>query len=99
MWPARILTFLKTTGREGLVLAHALRDPETPRAMKAAIVGLALYVVSPVDLLPDVALLFGWADDVAVLMLAIPFLVRRLPHAVRARAAARVERRFGRAKG
>lgn len=86
MFPLRAWTFLKTVGRDGLVLLLALRDPATPRALKAAIVALALYAVSPVDLLPDVALLFGWADDLALLMVGIPFLVRRLPPAVRERA-------------
>ena len=84
--PHRLIRFLKATGRDGLVLVHALRDPRTPAALKAAIVGLALYVVSPVDLLPDVALLFGWADDIALLMLAVPFLASRLPADVRERA-------------
>ncbi|MFM1990659.1 MAG: hypothetical protein RJA99_3616 [Pseudomonadota bacterium] len=86
MFPLRAWTFLKTVGRDGLVLAFALRDPATPRLLKAAIVALALYTVSPVDLLPDVALLFGWADDLALLMVGIPFLVKRLPQAVRERA-------------
>ena len=94
MWPLRLWRFAKTVGRDGLVLLHALRDAETPRPMKAAIVALALYLVSPVDLLPDFALLFGWADDLALLVFAVPFLVNRLPAGVRARAQ-RAADRFG----
>lgn len=86
MFPLRVWTFLKTVGRDGVLLAFALRDAETPRPLKAAIVALALYAISPIDLLPDVALLFGWADDLALLMIGIPFLVKRLPPAVRERA-------------
>jgi uncharacterized membrane protein YkvA (DUF1232 family) len=37
-------------------------------------------------------MLFGWADDFAVLMFGIPFLARRLPNAVRARAEEGVDR-------
>ena len=96
MWPVRALKCLKTAGRDGLVLLYALRDAGTPFAVKAGIVGLALYTVSPIDLLPDFALLFGWADDLAILMLGIPFLVRRLPEAVRMRAALRAEQALGR---
>lgn len=96
MWPVRLWRFVKTVGRDGLVLLQALRDAETPLALKAAIVALAAYAVSPLDLIPDVALLFGWADDLALLMLGVPFLVRRLPQAVRARAEQRVARLFGR---
>lgn len=99
MWPVRALKFLKTAGRDGLVLLYALRDAGTPMAVKAGIVALALYTVSPIDLLPDVALLFGWADDLAILMLGIPFLVRRLPEAVRARATLRAEQALGRFGG
>lgn len=96
MWPLRFWRFVKSAGRDGLVLLYALRDPGTPIAVKAAIAGLVLYTLSPIDLLPDLALLFGWADDVALLMIAIPFLVRRLPEAVRARAAMRAEQTLGR---
>lgn len=99
MWPVRALKFLKTAGRDGLVLLYALRDAGTPIAVKAGIVGLALYTVSPIDLLPDVALLFGLADDLAILMLGIPFLVKRLPEAVRARAVLRAEQALGRFGG
>ena len=42
MWPVRALKFLKTAGRDGLVLLYALRDAGTPIAVKAGIVGLAL---------------------------------------------------------
>jgi uncharacterized membrane protein YkvA (DUF1232 family) len=94
MWPLRLWRFVKTVGRDGLVLLHALRDPGTPLPLKAAILALAAYLVSPIDLLPDFALLFGWADDLALLMVAVPFLVNRLPAAVRARAE-RAAGRFG----
>ncbi len=94
MWPLRLWRFVKTVGRDGLVLLHALRDPGTPVPLKAAILALAAYLVSPIDLLPDFALLFGWADDLALLMVAVPFLVSRLPAAVRARAE-RAAGRFG----
>jgi len=96
MRPILMLKFLKTAGRDGLALLFALRDPRTPALMKAAIAALALYVLSPIDLVPDVLLLFGWADDAALLMLGIPFLYRRLPPAVRAQAAARAEQLIGR---
>jgi len=96
MRPILMLRFLKTAGRDGLALLFALRDPRTPAVLKAAIAALALYVLSPVDLVPDVLVLFGWADDAAMLMLGIPFLYRRLPAEVRALAAARVDQLLGR---
>jgi uncharacterized membrane protein YkvA (DUF1232 family) len=96
MWPLRFWRVFKSAGRDGLVLLYALRDPDTPVPIKGAILGLALYTLSPIDLLPDLLMLFGWADDLALLMIMIPFLVRRLPPAVRARATMRAEQALGR---
>ena len=98
MWLTRLWIFVKAAGRDGLMLLFALRDPETPRPLKAGIVLLLLYTLSPIDLIPDVMLLFGWADDLAILLFGIPFLARRLPAGARARAtqrAAQVLGRFG----
>jgi len=92
MWMARIWKLMKTAGRDGLVLAHAFRDPHTPRGLKLGMVALLLYLLSPIDLVPDILAVFGWADDFAVMMFGIPFLARRLPDAVRVRAEAQAER-------
>lgn len=96
MWPFRLWKFVKSAGRDGVVLAFALRDPRTPTLLKAGIVALALYAISPIDLVPDIALLFGWADDLALLLLGVPFLANRLPETVRADAASRADRLLGR---
>jgi uncharacterized membrane protein YkvA (DUF1232 family) len=98
MWMFRFRRLLRSAGREILMLLFALRDPDTPLAAKAGILLLIGYVLSPIDLVPDVLLLFGWIDDLAVLMIGVPFLIRRLPAAVQARAALRVAQllaRFG----
>ena len=98
MWLIRLRLLLKSVGREALVLLYALRHPETPRGVKLAILGLLFYVVSPVDLVPDVLLLFGWADDAALILMGVPYLVRRLPARVAAdcsEAASRLLARFG----
>ena len=39
-------------------------DPLVPRPAKVALVALAVYLVSPVDLLPDFIPVLGLADDV-----------------------------------
>ena len=55
-----------------------LRNPETP-TLARILAGLALaYVVMPVDLVPDLVPIFGWADDATlftVLMTAAYLLV------------------------
>lgn len=98
MWIARLIALVKLLGREGLVLLFALRHPNTPTSIRLGTLALLAYTISPIDLLPDLALLFGWADDAAALAIGIPFLVKRLPADVQADAGERVERflaRFG----
>lgn len=82
MWFVRAATLVRTVGRHGLVLLFALRHPATPRGLKLAILALFAYVISPIDLIPDFAALFGVADDAALLLVGIPLLVRRLPSQV-----------------
>jgi uncharacterized membrane protein YkvA (DUF1232 family) len=40
---------------------------------------IALYVISPIDLLPDVLPVLGIADDIVLVPLAIRWLLKRLP--------------------
>lgn len=61
----------------------ALKHPLSPGWLKPAVGLMALYVLSPVDLIPDVIPLLGLADDVVLLPLAIRFLLKRLPERVR----------------
>jgi uncharacterized membrane protein YkvA (DUF1232 family) len=62
----------------------ALRHPLAPTWLKAAVALMVLYVVSPVDLIPDVVPVFGVLDDLVLIPLAIRFVLRRLPAQVRA---------------
>ena len=39
-------------------------DPTLPRATKIALGAAAVYIASPIDLLPDFVPLLGWVDDV-----------------------------------
>lgn len=41
------------------------------------------YLISPVDLLPDVIPFLGVVDDIVLVPLAVRFLLDRLPAAVR----------------
>ena len=96
LWMLRLRRLFSATGREALILWYAFRNPETPKFIKTASLFLLLYLLSPIDILPDFALLFGWADDLAILMLGIPYLVGKLPATVLAEAAELADRRLGR---
>ncbi|MGH1360039.1 MAG: YkvA family protein [Burkholderiaceae bacterium] len=98
MWLARAGFLLKRLGRNGIMLIYALRHPGTPRGVKLGILGLLLYVVSPIDLVPDFAALIGITDDAAVLLVGIPFLMKKLPVDVQQDVSEKVSRllaRFG----
>ena len=56
------------------------RDPRVAPKLKLTVPVLAaLYVVSPVDLLPDLLLGLGQVDDLGVLGLAVAFVTRVVP--------------------
>ena len=47
-----------------------------------------LYVISPVDLIPDVLPVIGWLDDIGVLGLALTFVTRDMARFAQANAGA-----------
>jgi uncharacterized membrane protein YkvA (DUF1232 family) len=69
----------------------ALRHPMAPTWLKAGTALIVLYLVSPVDLIPDALPFVGVLDDLVIVPLAIRALLKRLPPAV----AADVDRRVG----
>lgn len=48
-------------------VAGMFKDRDIPLKDKALILAGAVYLVSPVDILPDYFFLIGWTDDLAVL--------------------------------
>jgi uncharacterized membrane protein YkvA (DUF1232 family) len=72
---ARILTFR----RELATLWHAFLAPETPIHLKALMLLVPAYLLSPIDLIPDVIPLLGWLDDLVVIPLLVGWIVSMLP--------------------
>jgi uncharacterized membrane protein YkvA (DUF1232 family) len=62
----------------------ALRHPEAPRWLKLGTAGVVLYLVSPVDLIPDVIPVLGVVDDLIVVPAAIRWMLNRLPAHIQA---------------
>jgi uncharacterized membrane protein YkvA (DUF1232 family) len=54
-----------------------LRDPRVPRRAKLTLGMAAAYVASPIDLIPEIIPVIGWADDVLIIMFAIDGLIAR----------------------
>jgi uncharacterized membrane protein YkvA (DUF1232 family) len=60
--------------------ARRLRsDPRVPRRVKLVVLGAGLWVLSPVDLIPEFLPVIGPLDDVVVVALALRYAARRIP--------------------
>jgi uncharacterized membrane protein YkvA (DUF1232 family) len=68
-------------------LWHALRHPASPGWLKWGTAGLVLYLVSPIDLIPDFLAFFGVMDDLVLIPFAVRWMLQRLPEAVKGPAA------------
>lgn len=58
-----------------------LRRSDTPKLPKLGLLLAVLYVLWPLDLIPDVAPLLSWLDDAGVATLAIGWLLSRAAEA------------------
>jgi uncharacterized membrane protein YkvA (DUF1232 family) len=77
------------------LLWRALRHPHSPGWLKLGVAGLVLYLISPIDLIPDVVPFFGVVDDLVLIPLAMRFLYGRLPEALRAELEGRTATKAG----
>jgi uncharacterized membrane protein YkvA (DUF1232 family) len=88
MW--KRLTLLWTLVRgDARQLWFALRHPAAPGWLKLGTALIALYLVSPLDFIPDWFPVIGVVDDLVLVPLAIRWLLRRLPPDIAAAAARR----------
>ena len=88
----RFLVLLRALRRDIAVLLFAMLRRDTPRAVKFLFPLTLLYLVSPIDIVPDTIPLLGAVDDMVILPAATEFLVRMLPAQARAEGEARVAR-------
>ncbi len=56
----------------------ALKKKETPLWLKLATIGTVIYILSPVDLIPDIPII-GYLDDVTLLSFLIVLLQKGIP--------------------
>lgn len=61
---------LKTTSY-ALILYYVLKKDEVPMSDKALITGCLGYFIIPIDLIPDLAPILGYTDDVAGMLFAV----------------------------
>jgi len=71
----RILQFRN----ELIMLWRAFIAPGTPLWLKGLMLLVPLYLISPIDLIPDVVPVLGWLDDLVIIPLLVGWLVSLLP--------------------
>jgi uncharacterized membrane protein YkvA (DUF1232 family) len=88
MWKRLSLlwTLLRGDARQ---LWFALRHPGAPGWLKLGTALIALYVLSPIDLIPEMLPGIGLVDDLVLVPLAIRWLLGRLPPDIKAAAVRR----------
>jgi uncharacterized membrane protein YkvA (DUF1232 family) len=72
---ARFLPACVTTAR------RLRADPRVPRRAKLAVAFAGLWVLSPIDLIPEFLPVIGPLDDVVVVALALRYAARQIPRA------------------
>ncbi|HUH28046.1 YkvA family protein [Gelidibacter sp.] len=62
---------LKDVWDKVTLLGKLIKDPNAAWASKASAIGALLYVISPIDAIPDLIPVIGLMDDVGVIALAV----------------------------
>ena len=69
----------RTLRRDVLALYLAARDPRVPWYAKAVAACVAVYALSPIDLIPDFIPILGYLDDLVIVPLGIWLAIRLIP--------------------
>lgn len=64
------------------LIARLAGDPRVPGRVKAILAGAALYLASPVDLIPDFIPILGYLDDVVLVAIILDGLLNYVDRAI-----------------
>lgn len=78
----RMHSFLMFLPNMVMLLARLLKDARVPGAEKALFAAAIVYVISPIDLIPDIFPFIGQVDDLYVVALTLLRLLNRTDAAV-----------------
>ena len=84
---ARVTSWLSRPGLLRTLFSHArlavrlVRDPRVGLLVKTLPLAAALYVISPLDLIPDVIPVLGQLDDLGILLISLEGFLRLCPAA------------------
>jgi uncharacterized membrane protein YkvA (DUF1232 family) len=78
-----------------LQLFYAAQEPETPLWAKTTIYGALGYFISPIDAIPDITPVVGYADDLGVLAMAVSAVAMFINKDVKQKAKTKLNDWFG----
>ena len=98
LW-SNMATYAKKAGIKAvysaLLLYYAYTRKETPSWAKRIILGTLGYLLSPIDLIPDLSPLIGYTDDIGVLGFGVVTVAAYINKEVRDKAKGRLHKWFG----
>ena len=74
---ARLRDALRLLPDVARLVRRLAADPDVPRGVRIRLVLLVAYLASPIDLVPDVVPVLGYADDAVLVALVLRSVVRR----------------------
>ena len=77
-----------------LLMFYAFKKKETPKWAKTAILGALAYFLSPIDFIPDLTPLFGFTDDLSVLLTGLITIGTYIDADIKSKAKAKMEQWF-----
>ena len=78
-----------------LLMYYAFRRKETPAWAKRIVIGAFVYLLSPIDAIPDLAPLIGYTDDMGVMLYGLVLIAAYINHDVRISAQRKLESWIG----
>lgn len=78
-----------------LLLYYTLQKPEVPIKVKATIVGALGYFILPLDIIPDIAVGVGYADDLSVVLFALVQAALYMDDDIKKQAKSKLKNLFG----
>lgn len=68
-----------TFRKELLTLWRAFLAPDTPLHLKALMLLVPAYLLSPIDIIPDIFPVLGWLDDLVIVPMLVSWITSLLP--------------------
>lgn len=75
---------------QALLLFYVAQSPYCPAKVKAGIIGALGYLISPLDLVPDIMMGIGYTDDAAMIAAALAIAQVYITDEIRAQARAKI---------